>query len=480
MDAAKSDDAGFTGRIATWIGASRRAWPTETIDRAERAIVDTVACMVAGASDEAVRRVGEGLALWGGAGSAGMVGVAQGRDAPWAALFNGTAAHALDYDDVLDPAAAHVSAVLVPALLALSEEIDASGADLVDAYIVGVEVQECLAEAVNMTHYTRGWHTTLTLGAPAAAAACARLLRLDAARSRNAISLATSMSGGFKRQFGTNAKPFHSGLAAKNGILAARMAGAGLTADAAPFEGERGFMELMVGPGAEGFDSALSRLDGPPAIVSPGVWLKRYPCCASTHRAVDGLLALMRTHGLTATDIERIDTLVSVAAVRNLMYVVPGDEMQARFSMAYCMSAAALDGDLSLASFRRAAIGRTDIAVFMPRVTMAADTAQPADMASTTKSWATTTVTTADGRNLLARVVDPKGYPDNPLSERDLADKFLDCAAGQPAAVRASYESWRAVGSVSRLRPLCATLRAVTSCAVESTPAFGPLAAGRT
>jgi len=463
MDAAKAGDAGFTGRIAEWIGAPRQAWPAEAIDRAERAIVDTVACMIAGAGDEAVRRVADGMAHWGAAGGAGMVGVRQGRDAPWAALFNGTAAHALDYDDVLDPAASHVSAVLVPALLALGEEIDASGADLVDAYVVGVEVQECLAEAVNMTHYTRGWHTTLTLGAPSAAAACARLLRLDAARSRNAISLATSMSGGFKRQFGTNAKPFHAGLAAKNGILAARMAGAGLTADAAPFEGERGFMDLMVGPGGAGFDAVASRLEGPRAIVSPGVWLKRYPCCASTHRTVDGLLALMREHGLAAADIARIDTLVSVAAVRNLMYVVPDDEMQARFSMAYCMAAAALDGDLSLASFRRAAIGRADIAAFMPRVTMATDPAQPADMPSTTRSWATTTVLTTDGRSVAARVVDPKGYPDNPLSERDLADKFQDCAAGQPAAVRASYEAWRALGSAPRLRPLCAALRDVTT-----------------
>jgi 2-methylcitrate dehydratase PrpD len=421
--------------------------------------------MIAGAGDEAVRRVAAGMMRWGAHGTVSRVGMPDGTDAPWAALLNGTAAHALDYDDVLDPAASHVSAVMVPALLALGEEIDASGADVVDAYIVGVEVQECLAEAVNMAHYTAGWHTTLTLGAPSAAAACARLLRLDAEQSRNAISLATSLAAGFKRQFGTNAKPFHAGLAAKNGILAARMAAAGLTADPDAFEGPRGFLDLMVGPDAAGFGAVLRRLEGPPAVESPGVWLKRYPCCASTHRAVDGLLAIAGAHQLEAAAIARVDTLVSEAAVRNLMYVEPHDEMQARFSMPYCLAAAAHDKDLTLATFRRASIGRADIAAFMPRVTMASDPAQPADMPSTMKSWATTTVTTTDGRCFTSKVVDPKGYPDHPLSEQELAGKFGDCAAGQPGPVASSYADWRGVASAAKIRALCARLRGVTAAA---------------
>ena len=314
-----------------------------------------------------------------------------------------------------------------------------------------------------MAHYTHGWHTTLTLGAPSAAAACARLLRLDAEQSRNALSLATSLAAGFKRQFGTNAKPFHAGLAAKNGILAARMAAAGLTADPAVFEGARGFLDLMAGPDAAGFDAVLRRVDGPPAVTSPGIWLKRYPCCASTHRAVDGLIAIARTHNLEAVDIARVDTLVSEPAVRNLMYVKPANEMQARFSMAYCMAAAAHDKDLTLATFRRASIGRAAIAAFIPRVTIASDPAQPADMPSTMKSWATTTITTTDGRRFSSKVVDPKGYPDNPLSEQELADKFRDCAASQPGAVASSYAAWRGVASAPKMRPLCARLRNVTA-----------------
>jgi 2-methylcitrate dehydratase PrpD len=461
MSDSSSPAAGFTVKLAHWIADAPRNWPGHAVDQAQRGIVDTVACMIAGSRDEAVQRVRNGLRQWGAHGTASRIGDDGTIDAPWAALINGTAAHALDYDDVLDPAASHVSAVLVPSLLALAEEIDASGADVIDAYIAGVEVEQCLAEALNMAHYARGWHTTLTFGAPAAAAACARLLRLNSGQTCHAVSIATSFAGGFKRQFGTNAKPFHAGLAAKNGIVAARMAAAGLTADSEVFEGARGFLDLMAGNEAAGFDGVLKRLAGQPAVLSPGVWLKRYPCCASTHRAVDGLLALCRTHGLAPADISRVDTLVSEPAVRNLMYVKPADEMQARFSMPFCVAAACYDGDLRLQTFRRDSIARGDIAAFIPRVTMSSDSAQPADMPSTVKSWATTTITTTDRRNFTLKVVDPKGYPDNPLSEHELAAKFRDCASDQPAAVLASYGDWRAVASAGKIRPLCSGLRCV-------------------
>lgn len=454
---------GFTEGLARWIATRRAPWPAAAIEQAERAIVDTIACMIAGAGEEAVHRVRGGLAGWGGEGAASAIGAASGRDAPWAAMINGTAAHALDYDDVLDPASSHPSAVLVPALLALGEEIDARGADLVDAYVVGLEVEECLAEAANMIHYARGWHTTLSFGAPAAAAACARLLRLDAASARNAISLATSHAGGFKRQFGTDAKPFHAGLAAKNGIVAARMAAAGLTADPAAFEGPRGFLDLMVGPGSAGFGDVLRRLDGPPAIVAPGVWLKRYPCCASAHRALDGLRATMRAHRLAPADVAGVEARVPEIDTRNLMYVAPANPMQARFSMGFCLASAVLDGDVTLGSFARHAIARPDVAELLPRMIMTSDPEQPADMPSTRPRWAQVSVTTRDGRRITTRVTDPEGYPRNPLDEAALAAKFRDCAQAQPGPVGASLAEWRSIAVAPTLRALGRVLRTVSA-----------------
>ena len=247
--------------------------------------------MLAGAGDDAPRAAYDAVSRW-GAGGAVVAGTPNRLAAPWAALVNGTAAHALDYDDVLEISNAHVSAVLVPALLALGEERGADGAACVDAFIVGVEVMARLGEALNMTHYFKGWHTTSTLGAPAAAAACARLLRLDAAKATAALSLATSFASGAKRQFGTMTKPLHAGLAAKNGITAAVLAESGVTAATDAYEGERGFVALFAGVPCERLEAAVADFDGPPAIERHGLWQKYYPCCASAHRPLDALLAL--------------------------------------------------------------------------------------------------------------------------------------------------------------------------------------------
>ena len=215
--------------IARWISDCSGTWNETALQGARRAFHDTAACMLAGSGDVAVNNVHAAVAVW-GTGECTVVGTPNRLSAPWAALVNGTAAHALDFDDVLEIGAAHASAALVPALLALGEERNASVAACLDAYLVGFEVLARLSEAMNMTHYFRGWHTTLSLGAPAVAAACARLLQLDEKRTLAAISLATSSSSGFKRQFGTMAKPVHAGLAAKSGLLAASMAAAGVTA----------------------------------------------------------------------------------------------------------------------------------------------------------------------------------------------------------------------------------------------------------
>jgi len=455
---------GFTRQLADWLASRPRSHSPQAIDTAERVVVDTVACMAAGMRDEAAVRLMQGLAHWGRQGQASVIGGNEPLDAPWAALVNGTAAHALDYDDVLDPAASHVSAVLVPALLALAEECKADGAALVDAYICGVDVQMCLARAVNMAHYTQGWHTTSTLGAPAAAAACARLLGLDARACLHALSIATSLSGGFKRQFGTHAKPLHAGLAAKHGIMAARIAQAGLTADAEPFEGARGFHDLMASQ-APGFAGALRGIEDGPAVLAPGVWQKRYPCCASTHRAVDAVRALMREHGLGPADIVGIETSVSEPAVRNLMYDRPENPMQARFSMPYCVAAAVIDGDLGLSVFTPAALARADLAAFLPKVRMVSDPAQPADMPATVISWADVTVATRTA-SYSRRITIPKGYPGNPLSEPELEAKFQDCLAFSDARLPdLSYAAWRRIGSASDVAGACRGLRA---------PAAGP------
>jgi 2-methylcitrate dehydratase PrpD len=420
-----------TLRLASWCAEAPDRWPDAAREAVRRAFVDTLATLLAGRQEPCAATAREAVSRW---GSGPCFTAGGGRlPAPWAALVNGTAAHALDYDDVLDPALNHPSAGLVPALLALAEQTGASAAACVDAYIIGFEVMARLGEAMNQVHYQRGWHTTLSLGSPAVAAACARLLRLDARQTGMAISLATSMAGGSKRQFGSMAKPLHAGLAAKNGLLAAQLAASGLEGIEEPLDGRWGYQEMMAGETAPGLGPAFAKLGGAPAVLEHGIWAKFYPCCASTHRPVDALLSLR----LAAADVERIEGSVSEIAAANLRYRIPAGVAEARFSLPYCLAAALFDGPLTPASFTPAAIARPPVLDLVDRTEMRLDPDQPASRAiGDAVETGGVRVFLRDGTVREASVVTPHGHPRDPLTTAELEGKFRACAAagGLPAA----------------------------------------------
>lgn len=419
-----------TARFAHYAARTSADWPDEALRRAANAVLDTVACALAGSGDEAPRGVARALAGWADGGRSSLIGRPGTLPAPLAAMVNGAAAHALDYDDVLEPAASHVSAVLVPALLALGEERGTTGRAILDAYLVGFEIQACLGEAMNMAHYSRGWHTTLTLGAPAAAAACGRLIGLDEARMANAISLATSLAGGSKRQFGTMMKPIHAGLGAQAGVMAATLAQAGITAAAEAFAGPWSFEDMYGGAGAPGFARVLENLGRRIAMIDYGTCVKAYPCCASTHRSIDAVLSLQREYGFGADEVLGVETRVSEVALRNLMYTAPENEMQARFSMNHCLALVIANAAVRIEDFSLAALARPELRRLWPRVTMTLDPELPGSMAAEPgRERQTATVRLSDGRTLSKTVVLPKGHGKAPLTDAELVPKFNDCAA---------------------------------------------------
>jgi hypothetical protein len=211
-----------------WLAEAPRAWPAAATESAHPAVHRRDRRAIPGASEPARNECSKRSPS--GVRAGDVIGTGAALAAPWAALVNGTAAHALDFDDNFDPAKAHATAVLAPAILALGEQEGASGADCLDAYIAGLQILGRTGQGVNPAHRNRGWHATATVGAIGAAAACARLLRLDDERAAAALSVATSMAAGFMSQFGTMTKPLHAGLAAKAGVLAASLARTGLTA----------------------------------------------------------------------------------------------------------------------------------------------------------------------------------------------------------------------------------------------------------
>lgn len=415
--------------FAVWIAEAPRHESETAVLRARGAVLDILGCMLAGAGEPAAETVRRTVAGW-GEGACTLVGTERRAAAPWAALANGAAAHALDFDDYEEPGATHPSAVLVPALLALGEERRASGRDLLDAYIAGLEVIVRLGEAVNLSHYHRGWHATATLGALGAAAAGARLLKLDARGAGHALGLATSMAAGFKNQFGTMAKPLHAGLAAKAGVLAAALAAEGMTASGEGLDGEWSVLSLMAGPEAEGFERCLRDLGNPLAIEAYGLVIKPYPCCGYIHGTLDGVLDLRRAGALKTGDIAGVTARIPARNAEILAYPRPRDPMQARFSLQYCAAVAALTGAVTPADFTAEAVARPERRAWLANVTLETHPVhdRSSDLAHREPDEVTLRLTDGGERRIVATLL--RGTPARPLSMAEMSQKFRSCAQG--------------------------------------------------
>ncbi|AEM42806.1 MmgE/PrpD family protein [Ketogulonicigenium vulgare] len=410
--------------IAAWCGA-QTDFSAAAKRLAAEAITDTLACIVAGRADSATLAVRRAMESQIGASGARIVG--GGRAAPAvAALINGTAAHALDFDDNFRPGMSHASAVIVPALLAIADLVDASGEDFVKAYLIALQAQAYVGWGVGYNHYVAGWHGTSTIGSVGTAAGTAWLLGLDTDGIARALTLGVSMASGVKGQFGTSAKPFHAGMAARNAVEAALLAQAGLSGKMDILEGEQGLRELYSGGIITDFWDKTP-IDGPHVIETTGVVPKRHPCCGSTHMVIDAILDLQAKHGFTADDIARVDTLVGVANWRNLAYPAPVDEMQARFSMQYCVARALRKGVLSLSDFTQSAVDQYAQDPLMAVITMehyGEENSKKALHPHKVTLWL------KNGGQLEGARSVAKGNLGDAFNDADRMEKFVDCCTG--------------------------------------------------
>lgn len=454
--------------IANWIAHTPREWSEAATETTHNAIIDTVACMLAGAHEPVVDKL-LGLVRQWGAGPASVVGHPDQLPAPWAALVNGASAHALDFDDNFDPAKAHASAVLIPALLAVGEQEDASLGDLIDAYIVGLQVMGHVGQAVNPFHRARGWHATATLGAIGAAATAARLLKLPAEQAGHAVSMSTSRAGGFMSQFGTDTKPLHAGFAASGGVQSALMARAGLTAGRETLDGPASLRLLMVGPDVDERAAQMAgtaehgqtthflagRIAAPLHVEAYGLKIKRFPNCGSVHRALDGLLELREQHGLTADMVDHVLVRAPAAHLRNLMYETPATPSEARFSLEYNLALGLMNGAVSLSDFTPDTISRTDLSALYPIIRK--DYVEELESSFPTEVH----IHTKDGTHLHTAIKMPVGSKQNPLTRDQLFDKYEDCVThyakwSKAKELRTTLEK---LSSSQSLRDFCANLR---------------------
>jgi 2-methylcitrate dehydratase PrpD len=424
------------------------AVPQAACEASHVAIVDCIGCIIAGAGTDTVQTLA--ATLEGSHGPATLLGLGRRASLRDAALINGTAAHALDFDDISWTMYGHPTVVVLPPLLALAQAEKRSYADLLDAYAIGVEVAAKLGRWTNPALYLRGWHATSALGILGAAAGAARLMKLSAPQIATSIAIAASQASGIRENFGSMVKPFHAGRAAESALLSAMLARSGFTASEKALDGRFGYFSVLHTETTPKAEEVLRALGAPWEVLAPGIVLKRYASCGATHCALDALLALKQEFGFSGDEISEIRCGAEPLALKVLQYPMPVNSLQAKFSMQFCLAVAAAEGAPRLEHFADA-WATNPIIVDLMRRTRVEDRpdlgkdrndAVPAEVE----------IILRDGRAHRRSVAYPSGDPRNPMTEAERRAKFLDCvgdALQDGPAIWSSLENLRNGGSLS-------------------------------
>jgi 2-methylcitrate dehydratase PrpD len=430
---------GLTRSLATFVAELElAAIPPGALTVVHTGFADCVATMIVGSSEDPPRILLEALAPPPGNASLYLTG--RRVPAPEAAWINGTAAHALDYDDVA--LRGHPSTVLVPAILAEAESLGASGAQMAAAYVAGYEVWAELAGRDPAQHHQKGWHPTGIFGPVGAAAACASLRGLDAGKTAHAIALGASHSAGLVANFGTMTKPYHAGRAAHAGVMAARLASAGFTASPDALEHPLGFL-AAVSPKGTADRQSPARVGREWQVLKQGLSVKKYPLCYCTHRAIDGVLDMLAVQPVTPDNVESIRVSTSRRNVAVLRNSRPQTGLEAKFSMQFAMASSLVAGRVGLGELTNDFVQRPDVQALMPKVAVEPDDREdPARPGAA--PYDVVVIETRDGRTLeSARVTLERGSPEIPLTTDELWTKFASClVTGNPElAARAVFDA---------------------------------------
>ncbi len=408
--------------------------PAKAVDLGKKSILDGIGLALSGSVAESGRLVRRHLAdLHLGAGPATVIGSPTKVAPRFAAFANGVGIHADDYDDTQLAVAkdrvygllTHPTAPALPAALAMGEATDADGRSVMLAYHIGVEVECKIAEAINPRHYQTGFHATATCGTFAAAAASARLMGLDRDATARALSIAGSQSAGLRENFGTMTKPFHAGRSSESGVSAAQFASYGWTATDKILEAPRGFFAAAGG----GYDvnAIEGKLGAPWTFVEPGISIKPHPSGSLTHPGMTEMQRLIKEHGIRAADVKRVRVGTNHNMPNALIHHRPTNELQAKFSMEFCMAILLLEGKAGLHEFTDEVVNRDDVKAMIEKVDFVID--DVAEKAGYDKMTTIIDIDLADGRRVSGRADFGKGSPSNPMSFAEVATKFHECAS---------------------------------------------------
>jgi len=404
--------------------------PEEAIRIARMGFIDCIGTMIVGRNEDCTTILKSVLAP--GEGAATLYFSGEHSPGPEAGWINGTAAHALDYDDVA--LRGHPSTVLVPAILAEAEVLGRTGQDMLIAYIAGYETWAELVRRDVPLYHQKGFHPTGIFGAVGAAAACAKLRHLDAERTAMAIALGASQASGIMSNFGTMTKPFHAGKSAHSGIMAARLAEAGFTANTDALEHPQGFLSA-ISPRNNPDRAGDGKLGEDWAILRHGLSIKKYPACYGTHRAIDAMLDLMAAQPVKADDIKKVSVHFSSMTSNVLRNRQPDTGLAAKFSMEFAMASGVIARRVGLGELTDAFVQRPDVQDLMRKVerdlTDDTDDANPG-----AAPYDQVTVELTSGQTLQSEKVSrARGHAERPLSEAQLEEKFTDCLTNAGSAI---------------------------------------------
>jgi 2-methylcitrate dehydratase PrpD len=427
---------GATEKIAGFIvDTDYEDMPRDAVEKAKRTALDCLGAALAGVGEPVSQTITGYATKVGGPPQASVFGAGVKVSIRDAALANGVIAHSLDYDDC-GVKIGHPSVLVLPAVLSLGEHLGASGRDILTAYMLGLEIEGKLALHADFKLMQARLNHQTWYGSIGAASACAKLLRLDVAKTRMALGIGANFACGLSANHGSMAGAMAAGNACCNGVTAALMAQQGITANPNIIETKNGFYDTLIGAGPYDAESMADGLGKPFYIESPGIGLKKYPSCYHTHRALDGVFQLLGEHRLSDKDIVEVDVGTSERAMRVLAFSEPETPYQAKYSMPYCIAAAVVDRQVTLDTFTAHKMedhniveARKKVRLSFPNVPIwpgLADVGPDTEFVGNPVA-----IRTKDGRSYNARVDIPRGDPALPLTDDELLSKYRDCGRSQ-------------------------------------------------
>jgi 2-methylcitrate dehydratase PrpD len=424
-------------------GDAFAAMPDGAAALAVNGFTDCLAVMVAG-HDEPVTRLVRAQVQAAGAGAGSRMLLGERPCAPsQAALLGTTAAHALDFDDYAY--SNHVSALLVPAIIAEAERSGASGRDMVAAYVAGFEVWGTVFKREPDHLHSRGWHPTGVFGPLGVAAALCRLRRLDADACRSAIGLAVASGGGVMDNFGTHAKPWQGGRAAEAGVVAMELAARGMHAGPDALDGSGGLMAALSPAGRVDRESPAGHLGHEWMAAGPSLNIKPHPTVGASQRAIDAAIQLHRDHAPEPGAIRRVTARVSEKHAAVMRLHRPRTAAEARFSLEFGVAAGLLNGRVGLAELNDGFVQDPRVQALLRKVEIVTgpddDPSYPVGA-----RFDTVSLELEDGRHIDSeRVYRFRGHGDNPMSAPELRAKFEDCTVPQLGRAQSArlFESLR-------------------------------------